>query len=69
MQDEDWFYRLTGLASDDFASVQQGIVLEAGNHLYSLANQRRLQAGYLSLPALARLVLEATYELTLLIVA
>ena len=53
MQGEDWFYRLTGLASDDFASVQQGIVLEAGNHLYSLANHRRLQAGYLSLPALA----------------
>ena len=53
MQGEDWLYRLTGLASDDFASVQQGIVLEAGNHLYSLANHRRLQAGYLSLPALA----------------
>ena len=53
MQGEDWFYRLTGLVSDDFASVQQGIVLEAGNQLYSLANHRCLQAGYLSLPALA----------------
>ena len=53
MQGEDWFYRLTGLASDDFASVQEGIVLESSKQLHSLANQRRLQAGHLSLPALA----------------